>query len=118
MKYSYSVPLPKFIEKRRGDKHGSRNREKFSLLRIKNTIGSFNRIEGQDPMIRILRFRFIVVPAYCETRLLSGGAMKTRGDERYAESIWEKGVKDRRRISNNASWNGEVKREQAGRKAG
>lgn len=107
MKYSYSVPLPKFIEKRRGDKHGSRNREKFSLLRINDTI-PFNRIEGQDPMIRILRFRFIVVPAYCETRLLS--------DERYAESIWEKGVKDR--ISNIASWNGEVKREQAGRKAG
>lgn len=73
MKYSYSVPLPKFIEKRRGDKHGSRNREKFSLLRINDTI-PFNRIEGQDPMIRILRFRFIVVPAYCETRLLSGGA--------------------------------------------
>lgn len=59
MKYSYSVPLPKFIEKRRGDKHGSRNREKFSLLRINDTI-PFNRIEGQDPMIRILRFRFIV----------------------------------------------------------
>lgn len=77
MKYSYSVPLPKFIEKRRGDKHGSRNREKFSLLRINDTI-PFNRIEGQDPMIRILRFRFIVVPAYCETRLLSGGRRTVR----------------------------------------
>lgn len=106
MKYSYSVPLPKFIEKRRGDKHDSRNREKF--LRIKNTI-PFNRIEGQDPMIRILRFRFIVVPAYCETRLLSGGRRTIR-------RIYLGKVKDR--ISNIASWNGEVKREQAGRKAG